>query len=299
MPGAGAGRARVAPRITSRPDKKKAILYLPYPNRPRRCSMSLISRLLDILLPDGGYAVDLVEAYFDESGSHDGSPVLCVAGYLFKKEDCIKLDVEWKNVLDHYKLPYFRMSECAHGNGAFSDLSKDKRISAQKRMINLIKANMAYGFSVSLEMKFAHLISKNAFIKSPYTLCCYWCLQAMRNWANDNDYKGDIAYFFESGHKSQGEANWVMNEIFNMPELKHEYRYANHSFADKAKVRPLQCADILAWQWHKYVKERMKGKEKCRADLFSLLEVQHFTWHFDENALRNIASIDERTFSKK
>ena len=40
----------------------------------------------------------LFEAHFDESGSHDGPPVLCVAGYLYDKEAALDLDSEWKAV---------------------------------------------------------------------------------------------------------------------------------------------------------------------------------------------------------
>lgn len=51
-----------------------------------------------------------LECYFDESGSHDGSPALSLGGYLFEKESCKTLDLGWKAVLDRYCLPYFRMS---------------------------------------------------------------------------------------------------------------------------------------------------------------------------------------------
>ena len=70
----------------------------------------------------------ILYCYFDESGSHEGSEVLCVAGYIYQKEDCLNLDWQWKEVLDQYGLPHFRMVDCAHGNGPFAKLSKDDRI---------------------------------------------------------------------------------------------------------------------------------------------------------------------------
>src|SRR5438105_4019181 len=69
------------------------IIYLTYLSlviQNMECQSSgIIGRLLEILLPQNGYVMQLAEAYFDESGSHDGSPVLCVAGYIFEKNACM------------------------------------------------------------------------------------------------------------------------------------------------------------------------------------------------------------------
>ena len=79
-----------------------------------------------------------LECYFDESGTEAGSSVLCVAGYLFDKEECKQLDLKWKAVLDQYKLPFFRMSACAHTQKPFKHLSRDECIEAEKAMIGPI-----------------------------------------------------------------------------------------------------------------------------------------------------------------
>jgi hypothetical protein len=154
---------------------------------------------------------------------------------------------------------------------------------------------MESGFAVSFELKYRDLLPSAAQhgikIVSPYAICCYWCLMYARIWANRNNYQGDIAYFFESGHASQGEANRIMNDIFLVDELRSFYRYASHTFADKRKVLPLQTGDILAWQWRKNVKERIAGNMKPRADLLSLLEKEHLTTHFGESMLLDFRNV--------
>jgi hypothetical protein len=45
-----------------------------------------------------------------------------------KKSEAIKLGREWRKVLHWKNLPHFRMSECAHGNGPFANLTKAERI---------------------------------------------------------------------------------------------------------------------------------------------------------------------------
>ena len=53
-------------------------------------------------------------------------------------------DKAWRReVLKHYRLPYFRMSSRAHGSGPFAGLSKAQRIEAQKRAISVIHSTLS------------------------------------------------------------------------------------------------------------------------------------------------------------
>jgi hypothetical protein len=113
----------------------------------------VIARLLDISLPDGGVTVQMVEAFFDESGSDANSEVLCVAGYIFDKDSCVELDTKWCEVLSKFKLPFFRMSACAHGTKPFDRLTIEERIEVEKEMIALIKQFATYGIAVTVQPK--------------------------------------------------------------------------------------------------------------------------------------------------
>ena len=92
----------------------------------------------------------LIEAYFDESGSHDGSSALCVAGYLFEKGECEALDLAWKQTLEKYALPYFHMVDCAHGNYPFDKLDRSERIQVETEMIGLIRKHMLFGTAITV-----------------------------------------------------------------------------------------------------------------------------------------------------
>ncbi|MFO0114488.1 MAG: hypothetical protein ACK53F_05810 [Betaproteobacteria bacterium] len=61
--------------------------------------------------------MNLVEADFDESGTHDGSPVICMGGYIFDAAKSESLAAEWQAMLNAFgngdvPLPFFHMSEC-------------------------------------------------------------------------------------------------------------------------------------------------------------------------------------------
>jgi hypothetical protein len=235
----------------------------------------MIERLLEILLPAWSFTVQLIEAYFDESGSDANSDVLCVAGYVFEKGSCAEMDSKWQAVLSNYKLPFFRMSACAHGTKPFDALTLDQRIEVEKEMIRLVKQYAAYGTAVTVEPKrFDAIMPKIPEIGSAYSFCAHSILVSVRLWADKNNYSGDIAYFFESGHRSQSQANAIMQGLFSIPRQMLAHRYASHTFADKKKVRPLQAADLLAWQWLTDHKRRLKGKNQRRKDCAALVENQ-------------------------
>ena len=231
----------------------------------------ILTRLIEILASGDGDLVAFLECYFDESGTHDGSPVLCVAGYLFERESCKTLDLEWKKVLDRYQLPFFRMSACAHGNPPFDNLSPDECIDAEKAMIGLINEHALLGLAVVInEQDYNYLFTRQDITGDAYSFCCWQILAGIQAWITRNNFEGEIAYFFEAGHKSQSQANSIMNRIFKNERLRARYRYAAHAFVDKQKVRPVQAADIYAWQQATQMKRWLKNNSNIRADFRAL-----------------------------
>jgi hypothetical protein len=224
------------------------------------------------LAPSEGDLVAFLECYFDESGSHDGSPVLSVGGYLFNKEQCKALDLQWKAVLDRFRLPYFRMSACAHRQRPFDLLSPEECIEAETAMIQLINKYALLGVGVVINERdyYAFFGGRSSAGKNAYTFCCWQILAGIRSWINRNHFQGEIAYFFEAGHASQPEANALMRRIFNNSGLRAGYCYATHSFVDKEKVRPVQTADILAWQQATQLKRWLRNDHRMRADYRAL-----------------------------
>jgi len=73
------------------------------------------------------------------------------------------------------------------------------------------------------------------------------------------------------------------------PELQTSYRYKAHAFVDKADIRPIQAADLLAWQWYKSATRLAKGILKPRGDLITLLEgTLHWTFHANADRLQDL-----------
>ena len=241
--------------------------------------------ILSALAPGRGDLVALIQAYFDESYSEKGERFCCVAGYLFDPDSARALDTKWADTLRRFKdLPYFRMSSCAHGNEPFDRLDKDERIAVEKEVISHIAAHAKVGIctSISDQLVLDTPIDPIDPHGSAYTFLCYHSLLALREWVRRTSFDGNIAYFFEAGDRFQPQANNMMETVFLLREERETFRYAGHAFVDKAKVRPVQTADVLAWHVVTDQRRQQEGKGR-RADFNALLECETLHRHISKD----------------
>jgi hypothetical protein len=252
--------------------------------------------LLDSFAPAPSDLVLLIKAYFDESYDQN---LLCVAGYLFTSPLARALDAEWKSMLFKYRLPYFRMSACNANRPPFDHLTGDECVEVATHAIRLIHKYAILGFAITVDQAAFHrVITPKGFVSTPYELATWHGLIPVRLWTDEHARASKTAYLFESGFQHDGIANVLMNRIFAIPRLRAEYRYKSHGFVDKADCRPLQAADVLAWQWYKDSTRKAKGLMKPRGDLSFLLNgTAHWALHVDESSMRETLDIAQRVRS--
>jgi hypothetical protein len=242
-------------------------------------------------MKSGGIREFSFEAYFDESGTEAGSPVLSVGGYLFDRANVREFNREWDSVLKTNSMPYFRMSRFAPGNRPYEHLDGKTRIEIEKKLICIIKHRAAHGVCNSVDPTlYERFAALGELYGSAYTFCAYHCLHSIRKWTKDNNYHGQISYFFESGDPHQKEANALMSLIFTNKEMKAVFSHQHHDFVDKKEVRPLQAADFLAWHWCKNTK-MIRGGEYTRDDFWALVKsASHHVMVWDEKSLQKLAA---------
>jgi hypothetical protein len=83
----------------------------------------------------------VVVAYFDESGTHSGSGVFAIAGYVAAQEDWIKFETDWKRVLRSAGISYFHMVEYENRCGPFATWGEEKRHEVLTDLLAVIKAH--------------------------------------------------------------------------------------------------------------------------------------------------------------
>jgi hypothetical protein len=84
----------------------------------------------------------------DESYEEEKSDVICIAGYVFRELRAKEFGGLWRPYLARKKLPYFHMSECAHGRGVFE--GRDDCDEVERKLIELTRKYTALGFAVTV-----------------------------------------------------------------------------------------------------------------------------------------------------
>src|SRR5580704_8258852 len=134
-----------------------------------------------------------MEAYFDESGTHQGSPVMCVAGYLFAAEQALHLSREWGETLDEFGVACFHMADCAQGVKKFSKLGNQQRKDLVIRLVGIIRRRMEIGIAVSIsETDFGSIEPPKWVRGGPYGVAVLQALGAVVAWADKYSYAGEI-----------------------------------------------------------------------------------------------------------
>jgi hypothetical protein len=247
---------------------------------------SAFVRLLQVIEPDA--VMMMMEAYFDESGTHYGSPVMCVAGYLFTAENALHFDREWGEALKEFGLTHFHAADCAHGREETEALSRAQRDELMVRLVGIIKRRIELGIAVSVsETDFGRVDAPKWERGGPYLLAALHVLGGVAAWIQNSSYAGKVSYFFESGDKHQG----LTNQAIDMLKAKGSgyLGYYSHTFIGKCDARGLQAADLLAYEWQKELKRINLDNLKVRPmrrSLERLLDRTHITQHFTAEELR-------------
>lgn len=245
-------------------------------------------RFLDVMLPEGGCAVALAEVYIDESYDDKEPPILCIAGYIYRKRKAKEFSRDWANYLRRKGLPFFHMAEAAHTkSGIFKD-RPDLAIEVERELIKRTRTMTEIGLATTInEDHYAEFIGPRAGTHSAYATALLMFMTQVRRWADRTGFDGQIAYFFEAGHKHQNDANVFMTWLFDSDRIATKYRYASHAFVPKA-TPGLHPADLLAWQWRLEMKRRLEPcrKHAMRADLNALLRDHdvYMNWERDDMA---------------
>jgi len=217
-----------------------------------------------------GLIAVLHHAYFDESGTHDGAPIMSFGAYLFTADQARKFSRDWAKDLKRLGLPYAHMTDCALGFAAYKDMSMEERVQSEKLLITHIKRRSLFGFMISAPKLTYEQETAGLRLVSLYTFLLQMSVIKIRDIAQAKGIK-QIAYFFESGHRFANEANALFNQMAEVPRAAKWFLYAGHAFVDKRNVLPLQAADMLAWQENHRRTRELQGHNKIRADFRALM----------------------------
>ena len=197
--------------------------------------------------------VALLKAYFDESGTHNRSAVVCIAGFVGTCDSWQKMESDWLELLGEfqpYGVRYFHTSELLAQEGQFAHIDKPKGNYFFKQAAKIIRdAGVSPVFSAAVRHDWEQTVGDEVFLErfpEPFYLCFEDVMQTLRNWTKRQNINEKVAPMFASSPNYSAQ----MQKIGKACQSKSWY--ADHlgtiAFGSMEDHIPLQAADYLAHQ---------------------------------------------------
>ena len=197
----------------------------------------------------------MLTAYYDESGTHDASPINVLAGLCGDVSECARFEREWNKVLRGVNIPYVHAKSMHHRQKIFKNWTGEKIENLHNQLMYVIQEHKGLMITKTiLSVKGFDLVYKTPpresteRLDSKYALCVRSCLHFIANLAFDRDDENPVANFvLEDGHRNAGDAVRVWKEVRADRRLPWTQAVGALSFAGKSGNPLLQAADLLAY----------------------------------------------------
>lgn len=232
----------------------------------------LIRDLADALHPRSAHckALALLKAYFDETGTHDGSPITAIGGYVGSAKQWEQVEGEWREVLALYAdkgVKTFYATDAIAQKGEFERISKPflNHILTQLSQ-TLGRSGVEPFFSAVVKRDWDAMPDDVAFsarYPHPIDLCFENLVEHLSKWSRTYGGGEKIIPMFAYST----EFSPRMAEIGRVYGSQDWYReiLGPIAFGFPSEVIPLQAADLIAHQsnW-KIEKRAYRPQESAR-----------------------------------
>ena len=224
---------------------------------------------------DKGDVVAVLKAYFDESYNQPNpkrpnEPLLYTVGcWLSTAEKWSKFDKRWKRILEDAGIEYFHASTFESRFPPYDGWSDTKRLRVQQDLLRAISDYTIFGSAPMVHRgDWEKFIEKrpalrDAFGRTPYGFDVMAAIGMVTDWCNRNDYSGPVRYIFAE-LKGQGNVlDFIFKTLLENREIRERYRLdGTWSKGLMRLIRPLQAADIIAYEFNKRAANHMSPDRK-------------------------------------
>jgi hypothetical protein len=187
--------------------------------------------LIDSLSGSGKRYIAVLEAYLDESGTHAGANLLCVAGYVGNRKEWFAFEEKWQKEIDRAKL------SCFH--------AKDPKCGILKLpLIEAIENRNLTGFICSVRPEIFNLyagVQYRSKLGNAYSACTLHVAKAVFDMTRDRKL-GPILFYIEDGQPNAKFVERTLKLLLN----NRQFPVAGVTLGRKDEFLPLQTADFLA-----------------------------------------------------
>jgi len=196
----------------------------------------------------------LLYAYLDESGIHDPSPIVAVAGFAMTKPDWTSFEVEWLEELnrfrcDGYPISAFHSLECEHGQGEFTGIAREIREWFPPRLAKIIAKYRPLSIWSAVARDDWEAVADSTLRSTyphPFYFCFEHCAMEMASWSARYTAGSGIAVVYSE----QDEFKDTIQTIWRAYKQAQSVAPEVTSFTTTSyrNCVPLQAADLLAFE---------------------------------------------------
>jgi Protein of unknown function (DUF3800) len=215
----------------------------------------------------------VIEAYFDDSGKQSDSRYVCIAGFLAHISYWSDFVVRWDHLLLKHGIPYLHMKELMTSNGEFESIGIEQRHAIINESIKIIKDTMLIGFGAAVDANYWNTLTRK-FQKqygNAQEFCFERILRLIQNRINRSGNRDYVSVTFDHDMELSKPRLTRYDNILKRDDWARE-RFVSICFANSKGYKPLQAADILAWETRKRLENLYSGGKPTfgSSNLFSL-----------------------------
>jgi|GEM_PF-675821 uncharacterized protein DUF3800 len=217
----------------------------------------------------GDRVMPIFTVYFDESGTHGGSPAVVVGGYIGIVKKWKEFGEIWNtHILKREGIKILHRVDLENFEGEFTGWKRDRQVRVIRRAHKIIKKYTEIGAGISQAVVPADFeevipdVAKRAF-GGPYGWAANCCTIHVSKWADDHGYREPIHWVFEAGAKGRHQVDRMFDLLVNPPPgarpspiVQQKFRVASWTFSPKESACQLQAADFYAYESYKEIDNR-------------------------------------------
>jgi len=194
----------------------------------------------------------VITGYFDESGTHMGSPHHVLAGFVGGTEEWIALEREWRKILRNHNITHVRAKQLFHRQGQHKGWSHKQVKQLWYDLLYVLQERELYASKTVLYEDYYKQFyvgsgpQKKERLDTRYALCFRSIVHALPLLHQHRHPQGAVNLVLESGHKNAPDAVRVFNEM-KTDGAPYSAGIGSVSFMAKKESCALQAADMLAY----------------------------------------------------
>lgn len=194
------------------------------------------------------------EAYFDESGTHEGAVYTFVAGFVARKSSWISFSNQWELILRKYNVNIYHSTKINSRTGEFENWTIETRNAFVDTIFKLIENESSFkSVGIGIEKQHFDMISSefpDVHI-TPYMICAEQCCSYLGNLSKRNKHWLPISVYFEAGMKHDSPAFNHFEDKLRRKEFREQHRIESIDWVNKEERIQLQFADLFVYELYK------------------------------------------------